>query len=82
MICVDVGCGCGLAGMVGLGFTCRMLTASGTTTHDVVYRRSSHEGGEMLWDAGAGFLSVGLSGSGTGCSFRMLDASVITTPDV
>ena len=39
-------------------------------------------GGEITWDAGAGFLSAALSGSGTGCLFRMLDASVITTPDV
>lgn len=31
-MCVDVGCG--LAGMVGLGFTCRMLTATGITTPD------------------------------------------------
>ena len=82
MICVDVGCGCGPVGTVGLGFTYRTPTASGTTTPDVVYRRSSHEGGETLWDAGAGFLSVGLSGSGTGCSFRMLVATGITTPDV
>nr|DAR69579.1 MAG TPA: putative AdoMet-dependent methyltransferase [Caudoviricetes sp.] len=35
MIFVDAGCGCGLAGMAGLGFTCRTLTASGTTTPDV-----------------------------------------------
>ena len=82
MICVDVGCGCGLVGMVGPGFTYRTLTASGTTTPDVACRRSSHEGGDIIWDAGAGFLSAVLSGSGTGCLSRMLDASVITTPDV
>lgn len=82
MICVDVGCGCGLAGMAGLGFTCRMLTASGTTTPEMVWRRSSHKGGEIIWDAGAGFLSAGLSGSGTGCLCRTLVATGITTLDV
>ena len=82
MICVDVGCGCGLAGMVGPGFTYRTPTASGTTTTDVAFRRSSRKGGDIIWDAGAGFLSAGLSGSGIGCSFRMRDATVITTPDV
>ena len=40
------------------------------------------KGGDIIWDAGAGFLSAVLSGSGTGCLFRTLDASVITTPDV
>ena len=82
MICVDVGCGCGLVGTAGLGFTCRTPTASGTTTPDMIRLRSSNEGGDIIWDAGAGFLSAVLSGSGTGCLFRMRDASVITTPDV
>ena len=80
MICADAGCG--PVGMVGPGFTYRTPTASGTTTPDIILRRSSHEGGEGIWDAGAGFLFAVLSGSGTGCLCRMQDATVITTPDV
>ena len=60
MICVDVGCGRGLAGMAGLGFTCRMLTASGTTTPDAVMKEVKHYGMLALGSCPRAFLAAAL----------------------